>query len=36
MNHSANTIDEKHTELLNEFHKNDTQTIPEIKLKIRR
>jgi Poxvirus Late Transcription Factor VLTF3 like len=34
MNHIAITIDEKHTELLNEFHKNATTLIPELKLKI--
>jgi hypothetical protein len=34
MNHIATTIDEKHTELLNEFHKNETTIIPELKLRI--
>jgi hypothetical protein len=34
MNHIANTIDEKHTELLNEFHRNETTLIPELKMKI--
>jgi Poxvirus Late Transcription Factor VLTF3 like len=34
MNHIASTIDEKHTELLNEFHKNETIVIPELKMKI--
>ena len=34
MNHTANTIDEKHKELLNSFHRNKTTVIPEMKLKI--
>ena len=34
MNHTPNTIDEKHKELLNMFHKNKTIVIPEMKLKI--
>ena len=34
MNHIANTIDEKHTELLNDFYRNKVTVIPELKLKI--
>jgi hypothetical protein len=34
MNHTANTIDEKHKELMNCFHRNKITVIPEIKLKI--
>ena len=34
MNHTANTIDEKHKELLNSFHINKMTVIPEMKLKI--
>jgi Poxvirus Late Transcription Factor VLTF3 like len=34
MNHTANTIDEKHKELMNSFHKNNTTVIPDLKLKI--
>lgn len=34
MNHVANTIDEKHTELLNDFYQNETMIIPELKLKL--
>jgi len=29
--YTANTIDEKHTEMLNDFHISETETIPEIK-----
>ncbi len=34
MNHTANTIDEKHKELMNSFHRNKITVIPELKLKI--
>ena len=34
MNHTANTIDEKHKELLNTFHRNKTVVIPEMQSKI--
>lgn len=34
MKHVANTIDEKHTELLNDFHHDRTVIIPGIKVQI--
>jgi len=32
--HQANTIDEKHTEMLEQFHENESKTIPLIELEI--
>ena len=32
--HQANTIDEKHTEMLEQFHENESKTIPLIQLEI--